>query len=583
MEFHRLEVTNWKCFANKKVFNFKDDLEVISWPNGHGKTSMFEAIMYAIWGDTPTGFNLNTVRNDDSADCRIFLSFSTKDKDMEVERIFGSKKLYELRVNGEVVAESVRTIKEYMEQIIPYSIAKILWTRSLISSDILSVDYFSKSILTDVLSDANNLLAYYKSENYHNNREIRELESQITTIKDDNGEELNIQNVEERIAELTNILQNGDKDENSDTEIKLAHKVEGYYQEIDKINTQLESIHSDLDYEKAVIQSNIRKSPNGKRFSSAQEQIDAISNAIEKEDSKEKFTSETIKGIRPDVASNLKEVESYIHKFNDDQDSCAVCGNNLHTKKSQAYVNRIEDINNKSFFNENNYNALKELIANLAYTGDKGTQDKAIELNIDINNIKSMVRKINLSRDYKEIIKNENNIINDRWKELESLQKNLVTLKLQEQAQESIRNLQDKIDTCADKISVINDYVKKANVYFTNQVIERASKYMNQINQRYQQIGIISNAFNVAVTDSDFNMNIENVIQLSSGEKTIFALSMLFAVHDLMAPELPLLFDETFSALDQENLSEIQKFLLNQNSQIFIITHDLSWQNRIEK
>ena len=65
---------------------------------------------------------------------------------------------------------------------------------------------------------------------------------------------------------------------------------------------------------------------------------------------------------------------------------------------------------------------------------------------------------------------------------------------------------------------------------------------------------------------------------MSNGEKTMVALALLIAIHNLFTPDIPLLFDETFSALDHENLLQVQKFLSKQDFQIFVITHDMTWE-----
>ena len=62
MFINSIELENWKCFLNRTKFNFKNH-ELISMKNGSGKTSIFEAIMFIMWGQTPIGFNLNTVRD----------------------------------------------------------------------------------------------------------------------------------------------------------------------------------------------------------------------------------------------------------------------------------------------------------------------------------------------------------------------------------------------------------------------------------------------------------------------------------------------------------------------------------------
>ena len=63
MFIKKLEVENWKCFEKKKIFNFEKHM-LLSYRNGYGKTSIMQAIEFAIFGKAPLGFNFNTVRYD---------------------------------------------------------------------------------------------------------------------------------------------------------------------------------------------------------------------------------------------------------------------------------------------------------------------------------------------------------------------------------------------------------------------------------------------------------------------------------------------------------------------------------------
>ncbi|MEI2420148.1 hypothetical protein V6O07_07725, partial [Arthrospira platensis SPKY2] len=85
-------------------------------------------------------------------------------------------------------------------------------------------------------------------------------------------------------------------------------------------------------------------------------------------------------------------------------------------------------------------------------------------------------------------------------------------------------------------------------------------------------------AYYVIIMDKNLgSVNILPVFALSSGERTLVALSMIMAVHKLFFHESPLLFDEALNALDRENLGEVKKMLMEQNMQKFIITHDQFW------
>ena len=71
------------------------------------------------------------------------------------------------------------------------------------------------------------------------------------------------------------------------------------------------------------------------------------------------------------------------------------------------------------------------------------------------------------------------------------------------------------------------------------------------------------------------------VVKMSTGEKTIISLSLILSIHDIIVPESPLLFDESFACLDSQNLEEVKRIVRNkveEGTQIFIITHDTTWE-----
>ena len=151
MKINHLELTNWRCFEKKKVVNFKNH-ELITMENGTGKTSIFDAIGFAIWGKAPIGFNFNTVRFNDEKPCRIYIEFEMNNfnriDNYTIERIFGSansnNNIAELKINDELICESTRNIESFMNKIINYNICSQLWSSSLINTSILDKNFFTK-------------------------------------------------------------------------------------------------------------------------------------------------------------------------------------------------------------------------------------------------------------------------------------------------------------------------------------------------------------------------------------------------------------------------------------------------------
>ena len=49
MKITTLSLENWKCFADRLDLSFSN-IEIFSFPNGSGKTSVLEALYYGLWG-----------------------------------------------------------------------------------------------------------------------------------------------------------------------------------------------------------------------------------------------------------------------------------------------------------------------------------------------------------------------------------------------------------------------------------------------------------------------------------------------------------------------------------------------------
>lgn len=528
MYIKHLEVENWKCFKNFKSFNFQKH-ELIKMKNGTGKTSIFEAILYAIWGKAPSGFNLNTIRNDDSIPCRVFISFDIISegvlKEVSIERVFGGNSLCELKVDGVLVCESVRTIENYMNGIVNQNISEQLWTSSLIDSDIMSSNFFTKYILEDLLKDPLELINIYKSKIYNGNKKINSFNQNI----------LDISNIEKNLEDVKSKLK-----EKSDGDINLAKSSEQAEKNIKNLQSKIDkniSIEEAREYMK-LFPFKIK-----------------IQNELEKELKK-----------KESIFSNFNEREiNKIIEASLNNKRCILCGGEFNEEHSKILKNEL-------------------LLTGRSEDKIKKLQNQLNLLKYDENLIKSIIELesqkniLNKCPNYKEIINSYNEENDFLWKEFSRLQKEYaLALKQQEELKE-INKLKTDVNSFKEKLSVLNEYVQDANLYYTNQIMEKASQYLSSINSRYKQIFLYEKTFHIVVEDSNFALNTLPVARLSSGEKTICSLSLLFSVHNIMVPELPLLFDETFAALDTENLEQIQKFLRKQSSQIFIITHDKNWE-----
>lgn len=537
MKILKLEVENWKCFASKRTFKFKNH-ELINLPNGRGKSSIFQAIQYAIYGKPPVGFNLNDVRNDDTKPCRVYIELELMMIDglheCTVERIFGcSKPVCELRLDGNLICESIRTIEDWFNKLMNYKIVQQLWTNNLIQSDILRDDFFTKSILEDILSDPLQLLSYYKSKAYSHNRSINSFKEEVLDIKA----------LEKEIEDLQSKLK-----KKVEGNVALAKSTEEAAKLVESLKVEvskLEACGITLDIAKQWVKLG-GNNPNTRE-------------KLEKQLAEEESKCDSIfsKFRQNDIQKMINESKSNGY--------CILCGH-------EVDENHLKELENQLKLSGRSEETITKLKTQLEILNHNGEDVKKI---LSFYEAKTSVEKC---PNYQDILNeyDENNM--KLWDKFNQVQKDYNKALRQQEELKKINIMKEELEHYRNSISILENYIEKASNYYTSQLMEKATQYLNSINSRYQQICLYEGRFHVIVEQEDLALNLLPVVRLSDGEKTICALSLLFAVHNMMVPDLPLLFDESFKSLDMENMEQIQNFLRKQNTQIFVITHNRDWK-----
>lgn len=531
MVLNHLELENWKCYSSKKHFNFSEH-ELINQKNGTGKSSLFEAVFFAITGKTPAGFNMNTVRYDDSKSCRVYLEFEHNGDQISIERIFGgSNPSISLVVNGEQKAENVRVIDKWFENMFNSKILSILWTGNLVSSDTLSAKFFAEAILEDILRQPNAIIAHYTGEIYRANRKISDYEAKNNEILDLKSITLELESIQSKL-----------KNQNSVQEKDVARA-----RVAQEAAEKLVKLQHAPDLVKGI---DIQK------FKRLYGSLEKLKLELKKEMSKRN-------SIYSDFDANeLKKILEAGIKSG----KCVICGGEM----NEEYKKSVEDE--------------LALAGRSEVTISRIQEDIKIAESCSMENVKlyeewqEAKRYVDSCPNYSEIIGqwDANNAL--LWKKFNDLQKLKSNAEKQQDELKQVEILRAQVLDWKEKADVVKEWVKEATQSYTQKLMAKASQYLHSINSRYKQIAIYGNEFVVVVENEDFALNMLPVVRLSNGEKTMCALSLVFAIANIFVPDMPLLFDETFSALDSENREQVQKFLSKQKCQIFVITHDQTWQ-----
>jgi len=228
IKFEKLGVSNYCLFQDEIILDFKDNsIVVIYGANGKGKTSLFDAIPYTLYGVTSKGQKgPDVVNNIIGKNCHTWLNFKIDDVPYKIDRFYEHSK-YKNDVHfyrgNELVKRGHNEVRQEIE--------KLLIPQKLFSNTI----FFSQKIKT-FFTDLNDsdqkeifrkVLGLDEYELYKNecDNQLKLLENKIDTIKnkisicenilkdsEENIEKISLKkelfynNKKERISEIENII-----------------------------------------------------------------------------------------------------------------------------------------------------------------------------------------------------------------------------------------------------------------------------------------------------------------------------------------------------------------------------------------
>src|SRR5258708_25290360 len=120
MKLHRLRLVNSRQHADTEIV-FGDGITGIIGPNGSGKTSLLEAIAWAIYGNPAARGEKDSIRNlraKARAPVRVELEFGVGSHAFRVERGLNNAELYQ---DGVVVANSLKEVTARLQRVLGMS------------------------------------------------------------------------------------------------------------------------------------------------------------------------------------------------------------------------------------------------------------------------------------------------------------------------------------------------------------------------------------------------------------------------------------------------------------------------------
>lgn len=397
-------------------------------------------------------------------------------------------------------------------------------------------------------------------------KESSEIVLQITDIKENNNElhselqtyeDLN-QSVEERIKQLNEELEQeklaesaqNQKVENMKLEFsQMNQKISFITENINRMDTAIASLNEELNNLSEA------ESNSGSDVAQKEKEIEEIRISIEKANQSHEELEKEIEAYQRQKEEHTKNHKEFFSKREElsekmnqlDKDIYRL--NSQHDKLEESRENQIDYMWNEY---ELTYGAAKEL-RDEEYNNPSRIKNRIQELKGQIRGLGDV--NVNAIEEYKSV--------SERYEFLKNQHNDLVT------AEQSLMQIIDELD-------------KGMRAQFTEKFAEIRQEFDHVFKELFgggkgtielnEEEDILEAG--ITIISQPPGKKLQNMMQLSGGEKALTAIALLFAIQNLKPSPFCLL-DEIEAALDDSNVSRYANYLhkLTKYTQFIVITH----------
>ena len=551
MIIERISLKNWKCF-DEKEFSFNKDFNLLRMSNGTGKTSMLEAIIFALFDKRPSGYTFNDLKNDNTTNSIVELWVTNNFDEYYFRREFGKNSKYLAEKNGKIIGNDRESYLITSSEIATYNDVENTWTfGTLANSKILNTSYLEE-LFNNLLESPIKVQKELKKRRYILRANIKKIEEKMSN-------DSNIGNkskIKKEIKTIEESLNNNKVTTNSELSIALNTKRKS--EELAETIREFESINRKYLMEEEGFKNTYSI------FKGMTEE------EIERDVQKAKSRNSEIMSMISDTRSkSLVKYGKIVNDLINDSNSCKKC-----LLCDNALVHDLKTIIPE--FNilakEFEKNKIKDNIKFKNY--DLTT--KYLKLKSKITKLKEGISNC---LNFQEIIDSYNQDNENKINRLRELNEELTRIKIHEKYTEELKEENDSLNECINGIEITEEYIKKIKDEKSSAILYEASRVIQKINTRYRHIIIDEDSYKVLMYDEKFkDTRLASINTLSNGEKTIIALSLIIGISKNMGTRNTIVFDESFGNLDEYNLNNTKEVVKGLNNQVILITHDKNWE-----
>lgn len=623
MKLKNIKIRNFRSIRH---LDFKIDsrgLTLISGKNGQGKSSIYAAILYALFNKTQKGQTADAIVNDVAKkDTSVILNYENAGIKYRVERYRKHKdnhnKVLFYVDDVEKTSSSNKLTDELIEASVGMSFDTML--NSFVLGDSL-VTSFSKSTdkqRKEIIEDITNISIYKKASSVAGDK-YKEAKEILDSV------ERNKSNLEIKVESLKKQLEL-EKSQEKQRKENISYAKTSYesslkeYEDLNKSFEKSKQETSDVPDKIANLKTTLNSLKEEQSNLESPKETNSIQRKLNSELQKKNTAVERAKRSQSDLEKfgvQYKEIQ------NAKQATCLYCGSPLNEEHKKSELKRLadegrkclDDINKEKLVYKESSSAYSELESELDKINEYNSQlqPKTIELNNKINQTMSEINALDKSLDATKLAysKVESSIkaVNRYKDNLERLQAEesidtSETLNSLETAENSLKEYSDKFDKATRDVKVL-DGVKSvfSNTGIKSFVLEQVYPALNESLEKYMSIltdGSISASISATSESKTGNVSDKITIDvirnsketdydsLSSGEQRRFDVALSLSLQDYVSANsgINVLFlDEIFDSLDAVGVDKVMGLLkekAKEYSSVFVISHSTELKDNFD-
>lgn len=595
LKFNKITVNNFMSYSHTEleltnlgytIVSGKNNCKVdSSLSNGSGKSSIFNAICYALTGETTQGLK-NNIENiyADPDDCWVELDFNVDNNNFVIRRIktpYSNMKLWcnGVDISGKGIKESTKVLNDYIPDLTSMLIGSIIILgqglpyrfadnhpggRKEVLEKLTKSDFMVQSIrekLDNRQLELKSLLRTHEDSRVAKNTQLELYTAQINNYNDELKEYEQYSNdiIDEKLVSIRQSI----------------NKCLGLMGTLglQKTNLENELIALDKDKNDYILSRNNLLNT---------QKINDINNSMN--ELNESITNDKIE---------IKSLEKEIKRLDSITDICPTCGQkipNVQKIDTSELKNKLNEYKNLNKTHNDRLSELKTLYDNETKSLISTFELKLNELNDKYTTKKSELKSLELDMNnnnstYQSLLKDElkfNNLKTNYTKLLSNIK---TTNELISNIENELKVISVSITDDNDRLRVIQDLITLTKREFRGILLENVINYMNMKVKQYSQKVFNNDLLSFTLNDNyiDIMFNGKYYEALSGGEKQKVDIIIQLALRDLLSNNIGihsniLVLDEVFDNLDSVGCQNIMNLIsdIQDVDSIFIISHHVS-------